>query len=417
MTRAAFFRTELVQALLQRAATAAAVPLSLHYVSGTREGIRVAGIGQCAACKHVGSLDEGAAACRASREEALPLVLAQDKATPFLCHMGFACVSIRALAEEGYVLTFGPYCPSETPQTLELDARRGLAELGEEYAADEGLPFGLDDVRLVPSDALPTLAEWTVEQLRSLVGQEEAPVSVEQAPDPLDEDAPVGSRKPGRRATADPFNAGLIASALASNDHGTARELVVAALAETRGARRRGPTVSRARAIALSAAVVEAAGVAGLDIAPVEKAWPDLLWLLENAENDGHLANAIMDTLSILKRRERRVRRLPEGMEALAQLVAGRLTEGITLNEVAQVLGQTPSAITHRLQRKFGMSFSEYVGRLRVDRSKELLRRTKLSIREVSKRVGIADPSNLGRLFRKFEGVSPGDYRRKYGKK
>ena len=87
------------------------------------------------------------------------------------------------------------------------------------------------------------------------------------------------------------------------------------------------------------------------------------------------------------------------------------------MKDVATKLGQTPSAITHRLQRKFGMSFSEYFGRMRVEQAKELLRRTRLSVLEIATRVGVNDPSNLGKLFRKFENVSPIAYRQRYANK
>ena len=40
-----------------------------------------------------------------------------------------------------------------------------------------------------------------------------------------------------------------------------------------------------------------------------------------------------------------------------------------------------------------------------------------LSTGEISRRVGIRDGSNLGKLFRKFEGMSPQDYRRRFGRK
>ena len=100
---------------------------------------------------------------------------------------------------------------------------------------------------------------------------------------------------------------------------------------------------------------------------------------------------------------------------ALNRLVVEGLPEPVTLGEVAESLGQQPSTVTRRLQRQFGMSFTQYVGRLRVDKAKDLLRRTKLTVGQVARRVGIDDASNFGKLFRKFEGMAPLEYRKRFG--
>jgi len=68
------------------------------------------------------------------------------------------------------------------------------------------------------------------------------------------------------------------------------------------------------------------------------------------------------------------------------------------------------------LRRKFGMSFSEYVNRLRIDRAKDLLRRTQLNATQIAQRLGISDQSNFGKLFKRFEGITPLEYRERFGK-
>ena len=100
----------------------------------------------------------------------------------------------------------------------------------------------------------------------------------------------------------------------------------------------------------------------------------------------------------------------------LDALIAHRLHERITLNEVARELGESPSAITHRLQRKFGLSFSEYIGRLRVEEAKSLLRRTRLTATEIARRVGVRDQSQFSKLFKRHEGLTPTAFRERYGR-
>jgi len=64
-----------------------------------------------------------------------------------------------------------------------------------------------------------------------------------------------------------------------------------------------------------------------------------------------------------------------------------------------------------REQRRFGLRFSELAGKGRIERAKKALRDTQLTVGEIARRVGIADVSNFGRLFRRFEGHSPQAYR------
>ena len=106
-----------------------------------------------------------------------------------------------------------------------------------------------------------------------------------------------------------------------------------------------------------------------------------------------------------------------EAFTELNRIVLERIPGPVTLAEVARQLGEHPTTLTHRLQRKFEMSFSEYVGRLRVDKAKELLRKTRLGAGEVARRVGTSDPSNFSKLFRKYEGMSPSEYRQRFGRK
>ena len=90
-----------------------------------------------------------------------------------------------------------------------------------------------------------------------------------------------------------------------------------------------------------------------------------------------------------------------------------KLDSEITLQQVADILGETPSAISHRMKKLLGMHFSEYLGRVRIEEAKRLLRSTKLSATIIAQRVGIADQSNFGKLFKKYAGMTPIEYRKR----
>ena len=93
MTPLTFLRQEEVREALARASAAAAAPVAIHYLQRGEEGPCIAGVGQCAACRHVHDLPGGVMACRGSRIKASLEALRDGLATPFLCHMGFPCVA------------------------------------------------------------------------------------------------------------------------------------------------------------------------------------------------------------------------------------------------------------------------------------------------------------------------------------
>jgi YesN/AraC family two-component response regulator len=60
-----------------------------------------------------------------------------------------------------------------------------------------------------------------------------------------------------------------------------------------------------------------------------------------------------------------------------------------------------------------GISFSEYLTSVRTSVAKKLLEQTDMTILDISLEVGYQDPSYFSKIFRKKEGMNPGDYRNK----
>lgn len=417
----AVLRSEAAAALLERAARCAGTPLSVHYVERNQEGPRIVGWGVCRACRHIAEVPGGRAACRQSRISAASVALRQDRPVAFLCHMGFACVSAPLLAGEGFVMTLGPYVPAGEAQSLEFDAINGLAALTGEHP--DAFPEPLDDIHHAPAGAAPAVAEWTREGMEALFA---AQVSTPQAAEDekaLPEETAAPHRKKPRTHVLQAYAAAEIAAALAAGDITQARHLLHGTLAEIYTHRRVRIAVRRARILAAAAATLEAAERASLDTVRAWGAFQEFVARCQQASSDPALLDTAMELLGLVARDARRKdaeAEVPGDATAFSRmndLIQSRLIEGITLEEIAAQLGETASAITHRLQRKFGMSFSEYVGRIRVEKAKELLRRTKLSATEVARRVGIGDQSNFGKLFKKFTGKTPKQYREDYARK
>lgn len=423
MDAQAFLEQPEPRRIVGRAAKAAAIPLSLHAFNGGAEGPLLVGHGlSAAACSHVARLPWGKQACRRSREKAAEAAARRAKPVPFLCHMGFSCVAMPALLDEGDggSLTFGPFCPTQSPDSLELDAREGLSALEGPRALGasprEELPFDLSDISQAPADAVPSVAEWAAETLTALWGarrQEESEEEV--APHGSHGDLPPSRRRRTAATARDPYQAADIAAALGGGNQGQVRGLVQGAIADTAAGKRLTPAVKRARAVAVVAAVLEAAERAGFKTTGSWERFGAFQQAAREANRDRELCTAAMKVLSVLRRESRETNTDKHPLAGLNRLILERITEGVTLREAAEALGQGPTAITHRLQRKFGMSFTEYVGRIRVDMAKDLLRRTRLRMSDITRRVGLTDAANFSKLFRRHEGMSPTEYRKQFG--
>ncbi len=86
----------------------------------------------------------------------------------------------------------------------------------------------------------------------------------------------------------------------------------------------------------------------------------------------------------------------------------GRLPD---IEAVASQLRVSARTLRRQLSAE-GAKFQEVLDSIRHRRALELLRGNQLSIDAIADRLGYSDPSNFGRAFRKWEGLSPSAWRR-----
>jgi two-component system response regulator YesN len=84
----------------------------------------------------------------------------------------------------------------------------------------------------------------------------------------------------------------------------------------------------------------------------------------------------------------------------------------ISIDTLADYLGITPNYFSHLFKKETGISFSEYLNRIRVTEAQKLLAQTDLKAYEVMERVGFRNYKYFNYVFKKQEGVSPADYRK-----
>jgi len=83
----------------------------------------------------------------------------------------------------------------------------------------------------------------------------------------------------------------------------------------------------------------------------------------------------------------------------------------LTLRDAAWVLGVHPAHLCRRFKKEIGISFHEYILRIRIQKASLLLIGSEKSIKEISYEVGFSRPEIFSKAFKRLVGCSPMAYR------
>ncbi len=91
------------------------------------------------------------------------------------------------------------------------------------------------------------------------------------------------------------------------------------------------------------------------------------------------------------------------------------LDEDMHLKKLARQMQLSPSEISRAINQELGMSFFEYINSHRIARAKTLLQQyPEMTVLDVLYSVGFNSKSSFNAAFRKFQGCTPTDYRKKH---
>lgn len=85
--------------------------------------------------------------------------------------------------------------------------------------------------------------------------------------------------------------------------------------------------------------------------------------------------------------------------------------KNLTLNEVSEIVHISPYYFSKLFKEKTGRNFIEYLTYVRMEYAKTNLRESSLSIKDICLNAGYQDPNYFSRSFKKYAGVTPGEYR------
>lgn len=85
----------------------------------------------------------------------------------------------------------------------------------------------------------------------------------------------------------------------------------------------------------------------------------------------------------------------------------------ISVTQISQYIGVERRRFAYLFERYTGMTPNHYLTNFRMKRSRELLRAQHYTVAQVAELVGYHDSFYFSRVFKKYNGVSPSDYRKK----
>ncbi len=128
------------------------------------------------------------------------------------------------------------------------------------------------------------------------------------------------------------------------------------------------------------------------------------LVLLELTQENIHRQNT--------KRRE-----LPPALEQVMEWIQANYGRNITANSVADRFGYNPTYLSALFKKYTGYPLIPYLNRLRVSVSKNLLTNQSLKIYTIASMCGFADEKHYMKLFKRYEGMTPSQYRQAFFQK
>ena len=95
----------------------------------------------------------------------------------------------------------------------------------------------------------------------------------------------------------------------------------------------------------------------------------------------------------------------------IVQHMRANLDQSLSLDDLARLTGLSKSRTSELFRMETGTSPGQYLTMLRMEKARELLETTSLSIAQIRARIGMRDESHFVRVFKKTFNITPSKYR------
>jgi YesN/AraC family two-component response regulator len=111
-------------------------------------------------------------------------------------------------------------------------------------------------------------------------------------------------------------------------------------------------------------------------------------------------------------------KKIPGWAQELKEIIQDHIDTNLSLKEISKGLEINPSYLSREFSKYFeDLSFGEYIRKLRIEKAIELMRSGQYSLTEISYLTGFSDQSHFTRIFKKYTGKNPSDFKKTIQKK
>ncbi len=157
-------------------------------------------------------------------------------------------------------------------------------------------------------------------------------------------------------------------------------------------------------------------------IIPAEQVHPDIRYIMERLENrhanyiDEKLAAVMTELitgriLQCLPMEKNTYKDSYDLTYLLIDYITKNYLENLTLDSLSKTFGDGKSHLSYIFSNRLGTNFRDFLNSFRISKSCELLISTTQTITEVLLASGFDSPRTFNRVFKKFYGMTPNEYR------
>ncbi|MFX3636613.1 MAG: response regulator [Candidatus Pristimantibacillus sp.] len=96
----------------------------------------------------------------------------------------------------------------------------------------------------------------------------------------------------------------------------------------------------------------------------------------------------------------------------IAKYIESHYQEDISLQDIAARFFLSREYIARKFKQEYSVTLLDYLSRIRIEKAKLLLHNPHLRIAQIAEMVGYQDEKYFSRVFKKLEGINPGEYRK-----